>query len=118
MFQNFEEQMKNYLAQQGINYEDYLDSLIKGTDSNKSNSNENFKRKTREEYISLHNRSIEERKKFSKDNKDQVDLEFPIDIKNYHPLGKNIEEDYQEIKIKDLTLGKENSKKYLILKII
>ena len=113
MLQNFEEQMKNYLAQQGIKYEDYLDSLMRN-----ENSNENFKRKTREEYISMHNNMIQQRKNFLRQDKNQATIDLPIDINDCHPLGKNINEDYQEIKINELILGKENKKKYLILKII
>ena len=41
-----------------------------------------------------------------------------IDLESYRPLGKNIEEDFEEIKIKDLQINSIHSKKYLILKII
>ena len=41
-----------------------------------------------------------------------------LDIDNYNPLGKNIEKNFEEIKIKDLKLNLINKNKYLILKII
>ena len=45
-------------------------------------------------------------------------MESLIDIEKYNPLGKNIEDDFTEIKIKELKINSYHNKKYLILKII
>ena len=80
----------------------------------------NFQRKTKEEYISLHNSKRKKRKK----NKKNVLLknEVPSDVflldDDYLPLGKNIENNYEEITINKLAFNSVNSCKYIILKII
>ena len=112
---SLENLMKDYMNKNNMNYED-LSSLLNNTALTQDTSN--FKRKTREEYILRHNLSIEARKEQLKSYDDNVQLDYPLDIDNYNPLGKNIEKNFEEIKIKDLKLNSINKNKYLILKII
>ena len=80
-----------------------------------------FQRRTREEYILIHNLNIEKRKNQLSQIKDEncnFQLDSPIDLENYNPLGKNIEIDFKEIKIKDLNINEYHYKRYLVLKII
>ena len=80
----------------------------------------NFQRKTKEEYISLHNSKRKKRKK----NKKNVLLknDIPKDVflldDDYLPLGKNIERNYEEITINKLAFNSVNTCKYIILKIV
>ena len=95
------------------NEESFLKQLGNIIDKN------NFQRKTREDYIAIHNSCIEEAKKkklkFSEDNSS---TNYTIDLEQYNPLGKNIEKDFSEIKINNLQLNTIHKKKYIILKII
>ena len=113
--ENLESLMKSYLNNNNINYEEML-SVINNTALTQDTNN--FQRKSREEYIRIHNLSIEARKEQMKSYDDNVQLDYPLDIDNYNPLGKNIEKHFEEIKIKDLKLNSVNKNKYLILKII
>ena len=83
-------------------------------------NNDYFQRRTREEYISIHNSNIEKRKNEISQIEDNNNLQMEslIDIEKYNPLGKNIEDDFTEIKIKELKINSYHNKKYLILKII
>ena len=81
--------------------------------------NTGFKRKTREEYFAELNLAIILRKAlYGTSDIDFTLYKKMIDLESYRPLGKNIEEDFEEIKIKDLQINSIHSKKYLILKII
>ena len=66
------------------NEESFLKQLGNIIDKN------NFQRKTREDYIAIHNSCIEEAKKkklkFSEDNSS---TNYTIDLEQYNPLGKN-----------------------------
>ena len=117
------ENLDNYNEQEMYNnsinckdiFSNSLLSLLQNVNKNK------FQRRTREEYILMHNLSIENRKnQLSEIKDDRCKLQFdsPIDLENYNPLGKNIEKDFKEIKIKDLNINEYHYKKYLILKII
>lgn len=82
-------------------------------------NNTGFKRKTREVYFDELNSAINLRKAlFGKSDQDFTLYKKVIDLESYRPLGKNIEDDFKEIKIKDLQINNIHSKKYLILKII
>ena len=82
-------------------------------------SDTGFKRKTREEYFNELNLSINLRKGlFGTGDQDFSLYKKVIDLESYRPLGKNIEEDFKEIQIKNLQINNIHSKKYLILKII
>jgi hypothetical protein len=86
--------------------------MIQGT-------NTGFKRKTREEYFAELNLAISLRKAlYGISDEDFTLYKKMIDLESLRPLGKNIEEDFEEIKIKDLQINSIHSKKYLILKII
>ena len=80
----------------------------------------NFQRKTKEEYISLHNSKRKKRKKNKKNILMKSDI--PKDVflldDDYCPLGKNIENNFEEISINKLVLNSVNSNKYVILKIV
>ena len=76
----------------------------------------NFKRKTRDQYISLHNSLLKNRKK-KLQNKNSTPTDIFINIDKLNPLGKNIEKDFVEININQLVLNSVNAKKYMILKI-
>ena len=79
-----------------------------------------FKRKTKEEYITSHNN----KRKKNKKNKKNILLksDIPTDVflldDDYNPLGKNIENNYSEITINKLVLNSVNKDKYIILKIV
>ena len=93
----------------------FFNSLLQNYDNN------NFQRRTREEYISIHNSNIQIRKNQIselEDDNSNLQMESLFDIEKYNPLGKNIEEDFTEVKIKELNINSYNNKKYLILKII
>ena len=80
----------------------------------------NFQRKTKDEYISLHNTKRKKRKKYKKNILKKNDVptdEFLLDD-DYCPLGKNIERNYEEIFIGKLMLNSINKNKYIILKIV
>ena len=78
-----------------------------------------FKRRTREEYFEELNLAIILRKAlYGTSDQDFTLYKKIIDLESYRPLGKNIEDDFEEIKIKDLQINNIHSKKYLILKII
>ena len=76
----------------------------------------NFKRKAKEDYISLHNSKQQKSKK-------NISLKFSIPTDefllddDYCPLGKNIEKNYEEIFINKLVLNSVNACKYMVLKI-
>ena len=84
---------------------------------NQNNQN-NFQRKSREEIISSHNFNIKMTKEHSSSNSNFIKFNNVIELGTYHPLGKNLEEDFKEIKIKNLEIKSSHPKKYLILKII
>ena len=75
-----------------------------------------FKRKTNDEYISIHNF-----KQKLANNNISLKYNIPTDAfsfdDDYCPLGKNIENDYEETFINKLKLNSVNTKKYLIVKI-
>ena len=82
-------------------------------------NNKGFKKKTREEYFDELYSAINLRKAlFGKSDQDFTLNKKIINLESYRPLGKNIEDDFKEIKIKDLQIYNIHSKKYLILKII
>ena len=84
---------------------------------NASNQN-NFQRKSREEIISSHNFNIKMTKEHSSSNSSFIKFNNVIELGTYHPLGKNLGEDFTEIKINNLEIKSSHPKKYLILKII
>jgi len=75
-----------------------------------------FKRKTNEEYISIHNF-----KQKLADTNISLKYNIPTDEFSFHddycPLGKNIENNYEETFINKLKLNSVHEHKYLILKI-
>lgn len=74
-----------------------------------------FKRKVREEYFDELNSAINLRKElYGKSDQDFILCKKLINLESYRPLGKNIEDDFKEIKIKDLQINNIHSKKYLI----
>lgn len=76
-------------------------------------NNKGFKRKTREEYFDELNSVINLRKRlFGKGDQDFAIYKKIIDLESYRPLGKNNEEDFKEIKIKDLQINSIHSKKF------
>ena len=77
----------------------------------------NFKRKTKELYISKQNSHLKGGKNSSKIKK-EVPTDIFINLDNFIHLGKNIEKDFEEINIKNLVLNSVNNKKYIILKIV
>jgi len=93
----------------------FIGQIVKSKDS-QYQSITNFKRKTKEEYISRHN---SKQKKY----KTNISLKYnvPTDVflldDDYCPLGKNIEANHEEIFINKLALNSVNTNKYLILKI-
>ena len=99
--------MKNFMN----NYSGYR--------ADQSNQN-NFQRKSREETISSHNFNIKMSREFSNNNSNSSFIKFNnvLELGTYHPLGKNIEEDFHEIKIRNLEIKSCHPKKYIILKII
>ena len=81
--------------------------------------NKGFKRKTREEYFDELNSAINLRKVlYGTSDQDFTLFKKILDVETYRLLGKNIEDDFEEIKIKDLQINTIHSKNYLILKII
>ena len=81
--------------------------------------NTGFKRKRREELFDELNSAINLRiVLYGKSDKDFTLYKKIIDLESYRPLGKNIEDNFKEIKIKDLQINNIHSKKYLFLKII
>lgn len=79
---------------------------------------ENFKRKTNEEYFMIHNSNIKNAREVKENKINAKQIESFMDIDKYNPLGKNIEQDFQQIYFKDLKIGSVHFKKYIILKII
>ena len=76
----------------------------------------NFVRKSREEYISIFNTN---KKKYLKNNSIKSDIptdEFLLDS-DYHPLGKNIDNNFRSVPINKLEINAINYYKYIILKI-
>ena len=87
----------------------------------KENSSQNiYKRKTREEYLSNHNFILKMRRdQYNKsDNSSFMTFHNVIDLETYNPLGKNIEPNFSEITIQNLIINSIHQKKYLVLKII
>lgn len=84
---------------------------------NQNNQN-NFQRKSREEIISSHNLNIKMIKEHRNSGSTSINFNNVIELGTYNPLGKNIEEDFKEIKINNLEIRASHPKKYLILKII
>ena len=76
----------------------------------------NYHRRTKEEYISMHNSKLKNANK-------NISLKYNIPTNeflledDYNPLGKNLERHYEETFINKLELNCVNSHKYLILKI-
>ena len=112
--ENLKNLMKNYINDK-FKYEDIISTLNDTTINQNTN---NFQRKSREEYILRHNLAIETTKEKILSNDNNIQLESPLDIDTYNPLGKNIKSNFNEAKIKDLKLNYINNNKYLILKII
>ena len=77
----------------------------------------NFTRKDKQYYISMHNSKVEKFPKALQKIK-EVPTDVFILIEKYNPLGKNLEKNYEEININKLILNSVNARKYLILKII
>ena len=102
----------NYIYMDG---KKFIGQVVK-TKENEYKKITDFKRKTREQYISFQNSHLEKREKALDLNKD-VPTDIFIVLDKYNPLGKNIERDFEEINIDKLVLNSVNSKKYLILKI-
>ena len=102
----------NYIYMDG---KKFIGQVVK-TKENEYKKITDFKRKTREQYISFQNSHLEKREKALDLNKD-VPTDIFIVLDKYNPLGKNIERDFEEINIDKLELNSVNSKKYLILKI-
>ena len=118
--ENFENLMKTYMNNNNninINKEDIL-SFLNHNSSGQIQNISNFQRKSREEYLTIHNLSIEARKEQIKSYDDNIQIDSPMDLDTYNPLGKNIENNFEEVTIKQLELNKVNKNKYLILKII
>ena len=84
---------------------------------NESNQN-TFQRKSREEIISSHNFNIKMAKEHSSSSTNFIKFNNVMELGTYNPLGKNLQEDFKEIKIKNLEIKSSHPKKYLILKII
>ena len=84
---------------------------------NESNQN-TFQRKSREEIISSHNFNIKMAKEHSNSSTNFIKFNNVMELGTYNPLGKNLQEDFKEIKIKNLEIKSSHPKKYLILKII
>ena len=84
---------------------------------NESNQN-TFQRKSREEIISSHNFNIKMAKEHSSSSTNFIKFNNVMELGTYNPLGKNLQEDFKEIKIKNLEIRSSHPKKYLILKII
>ena len=84
---------------------------------NESNQN-TFQRKSREEIISSHNFNIKIAKEHSSSSTNFIKFNNVMELGTYNPLGKNLQEDFKEIKIKNLEISSSHPKKYLILKII
>ena len=76
----------------------------------------NFKRKSRQDYISTY-RSYSKKYKMPKLSKDVPTDKF-LGVDNYNAYGKNLESDYEKINIDHLVLNSVNKKKYIVLKII
>jgi len=93
----------------------FIGQIVKSKDAQYQKISE-YKRKTNDEYISIHNF-----KEKLADNNISLKYKVPTDVffldDDYCPLGKNIENDYDEIQINNLRLNSINTKKYLILKI-
>ena len=87
---------------------------------NQSSTQFDYSRKTREEYIALHNSNIKRRKNKLNSIPDSKTLEINslIDLETYNPLGKNIESNFIETKINNLTINSHHYGKYLVLIII
>lgn len=87
---------------------------------NQSSTQFDYSRKTREEYIALHNSNIKRRKNELNSIPDSKTLEINnlIDLETYNPLGKNIESNFIETKINNLTINSHHYGKYLVLIII
>ena len=96
----------------------FIGQIVKNKESQYQKVSD-FKRKTKEEYISLHSSKRKKRKKNKKNILSKTDI--PTDVflldDEYSPLGKNIEINYEEIAINKLVLNSVNTKKYMITKI-
>ena len=100
--------------------DNFMKNFMNNYRNNQNNQNNNFQRKSREETISSHNFNIKMSKEYSKNTSNMVSMKFHnvLELGTYHPLGKNLEEDFQEIKIKNLEIKSCHPKKYIILQII
>ena len=78
----------------------------------------NYQRKSREEIISEHNFNIKMTKEHRSSSSSFIKFNNVIELGTFNPLGKNIEQDFKEIKIQNLEIKSSHPKKYLILKII
>ena len=115
--ENLKEGLYNqYLYKDG---KKFIGQVVKSKESQYQNVPD-FKRKTKEEYISLHNSKRKKRKKNKKNILKKTDIPTDVFLLNdeYSPLGKNIEINYEEITINKLVLNSVNTSKYMILKIV
>ena len=96
----------------------YIGQLIKKKEC-RYKKIQNFSRKTRDEYFSIHNSLLKNmrRKKISKLNTNLPTDRF-IEIEKFNPMGKNIGTDYESISINNLMFNSVNTKKYIVMKII
>ena len=117
--ENLSNMMKYMIDNKLINYEDILSSQLSKSIFQKE-YNSNYERRSKDEYIRMHNYNIIKRnseiKQLGPINNLQIDS--LLDLEKYNPFGKNIEKDFQELKIKDLKINTIHHKKYLVLKII
>ena len=114
--ENLKEGLYNqYLYKDG---KKFIGQIVKNKESQYQKVSD-FKRKTKEEYISLHNSKRKKRKKNKKNILKKTDIPTDVFLLNdeYSPLGKNIEINYEEITINKLVLNSVNANKYMILKI-
>ena len=117
--ENIANMMKYMLDNNLIKYEDILSSLSSNSLLRQKDKC-NFFRTTKDEYINMHNLNIEKRKSELNiaEPMNNLQIESLIDLENYNPLGKNIEKNFQELKIQDLKINSVHKKKFLVLKII
>lgn len=76
----------------------------------------NFRRKAREQYIYLHNSKQKKSKNIL--NLNDIPTEEFIMEDEYNFLGKNLEKNFEEININELSLNSVNKNKFIILKIV
>ena len=104
--------LDNYID---IDGKKFVGQIIKKPKSQYKTVN-NFQRKPREEYLSIH------KSKFKKYKIPSLSKNVPTDkfigIVNYNAYGKNIESDYAIVNLDKLVLNSVNAKKYMLLKII